>query len=101
MEIGSLVETVGDFTRVQIEWGFGYPKKGELLVVSDITKHPNKQMDKKGIVLLNFYEYPNLVGVCDKTYQGKYNFLELQKPMNVEYLLNREQSVQECDTTKD
>jgi hypothetical protein len=86
MKVGSLVECVADFTRSEIEWGFSYPKRGEVLTVSDISRHPNKSCDTKGIVLLNFEEYPYLVGVCDKTYRGKDNFIELQPPMDMVFI---------------
>lgn len=83
MQVGSLVETVGDFKQVEMEWGFVYPKKGEILVVSNITEHPNNKCRKKGIILLHFDEYPKLFGICDKTYKGESNFIELQPPIEV------------------
>lgn len=83
MQIESLVETVGDFSQLEMEWGFTYPKKGEILVVSNITQHPNDKNRKKGIVLLHFNEYPKLFGICDKTYKGEPNFIELQPPLEV------------------
>jgi len=87
MQIESIVETVGDFETVRMQWGLPYPKKGDVLTVMAITKHPNSDVSKKGIVLLHFEEIPNLTGVCDKTINGKSNFVELLLPDNIEELL--------------
>lgn len=87
MQIGSIVETVGDFEDVRREWGLPYPKKGDVLTVMGITKHPNKDVSRKGIVLLHFDEIPNLTGVCDKQINGKPNFVELLLPDDIEELL--------------
>lgn len=83
MEVGSLVETITSFEDERIEWGFDYPRKGDLLVVSWIEEHPNRSVRKKGIVLLHFQEKPTLPGVCDRQCNGKENFRELQPPMVV------------------
>lgn len=87
MKIGSIVETVGDFEDVRREWGLPYPKKGDVLTVSSITEHPHISVRKKGIVLLNFEEIPNLIGVCDKKVNGSPNFIELSLPNDIEELL--------------
>ena len=87
MKVGSLVETVADFENLRREWGLPYPKKGDVLTVMAITKHPNNFVSRKGIVLLHFEEIPNLHGVCDKQVTGKPNFLELQLPDDIEELL--------------
>jgi hypothetical protein len=87
MQIGSIVETVGDFETVRMQWGFPYPKEGDVLTVMAITKHPNREVSKKGIVLLHFEEIPNLTGVCNKTINGKPNFVELLLPDDIEELL--------------
>ncbi len=87
MQVGSIVETVGDFETVRIQWGLPYPKKGDVLTVMAITKHPNRDVSKKGIVLLHFEEIPNLTGVCDKTINDKPNFVELLLPDDIEELL--------------
>lgn len=87
MQIGSIVETVGDFEQLRIEWGLPYPKNGDVLTICAITKHPNPKANKKGIVLLHFEEIPNLVGVCDKKVDGNPNFVELMLPDDVEELL--------------
>lgn len=87
MQIGSIVETVGDFEDIRREWGLPYPKKGDVLTVMAITKHPNSNVSKKGIVLLHFEEIPNLTGICDKQINGKPNFVELLLPDDIEELL--------------
>lgn len=87
MQIGSIVVTTGDFEKVRFEWGLPYPKKGDVLTVCSITKHPNSHCNKKGIVLLKFDEIPSLVGVCDKTINGDPNFIELPLPDDIEELL--------------
>jgi hypothetical protein len=87
MQIGSIVETVGNFETERKNWGLPYPKTGEVLTVMAITKHPNKDVSRKGIVLLHFEEIPNLTGICDKTIQGKLNFVELLLPDDIEELL--------------
>lgn len=87
MKVGSIVETVADFEMERIEWGLQYPKKGDVLTVSSITKHPNKQVSGKGIVLLNFEELPMLPGLCDKTIRGKDNFIELLLPDDIEEII--------------
>lgn len=86
MQVGSIVETVGDFETVRMQWGLPYPKKGDVLTVMAITKHPNRDVSKKGIVLLHFEEIPNLTGVCDKTINGKPNFVELLLTDDIEEL---------------
>ena len=87
MKIGSVVETVGDFEDLRKQWGFPYPKKGEVLTVIAITKHPNNDVSRKGIVLLHFEEIPKLTGVCDKQINGEPNFVELLLPDDIEKLL--------------
>ena len=77
MKVGSLVETVTSFEEQRRTWGFNYPKKGEILRVRDIQAHPNKSVRNKGISLLYFEEYPDLVGICDKTIHNEPNFLEI------------------------
>lgn len=87
MEIGSIVETVGDFEEIRGVWGLPYPKKGDVLTISGITKHANRKVDRKGIVLLHFEEIPNLPGICDKQINGEPNFVELLLPGCVEELI--------------
>ena len=53
MQIGSIVETVGNFETERKNWGWPYPKTGDVLTVMAITKHPNADVSKKGIVLLH------------------------------------------------
>ena len=87
MKTGSIVETVGDFESIRKEYSLPYPKKGDVLTVIGITKHPNKDVSKQGIVLLHFAEIPSLPGVCDKQVNGKLNFMELILPDEIEELL--------------
>lgn len=87
MRVGSIVETVGDFEEVRNLWGFPYPKKGDVLVVSAVVRHPNDNVARRGIVLLYFEELPNLTGVCDKTIDGKPNFIELVLPDDMDETL--------------
>ena len=42
MEIGSIVETVGNFETERKNWGLPYPKTGDVITVMAITKHPKK-----------------------------------------------------------
>lgn len=97
MQIGSLVETVGNFEQVRKEWGLPYPKKGDVLTVCAITKHPNEEVSRMGIVLLHFEEIPRLTGVCDKTIHGKPNFVELMLPDDIEEILKAPME-RECST---
>ena len=99
MQIGSIVETVGDFEQVRREWGLPYPKKGDVLTVMAITKHPNIEVSRMGIVLLHFEEIPNLTGVCDKTVNGKPNFVELRLQDDIEELLKAPLET-ECSTCR-
>lgn len=96
MEVGSLVETIGDFTELRMTWNLPYPKKGKILTVASIILHHNNHSRKKGIVLLKFEELPNLVEVCDKTINGKINFVEVLPPVDlawVEALLKKKENV--------
>lgn len=77
MKIGSIVETVVDFGAERRIYGLAYPKKGDVLTVSSITKHPNNDVSNRGIVLLHFEEISNLIGVCDKKVDNTPNFVEL------------------------
>ena len=87
MKIGSIVETVGDFSEERKVWGLDYPYIGDVLTVSFIEEHPNDEVREAGIVLLHFEELPNLIGLCDRTYDNKPNFLELTLPDDLfEYL---------------
>ena len=90
MQIGSLVETVGDFEEIRSTWHLPYPKKGDILTISGISKHGNSSVSKKGIVLLNFEELPNLVGVCDKTIHGEPNFVEVLPPITMSEVFKKE-----------
>ena len=49
MQVESIVETVGNFEDIRKIWGLPYPYKGDILTVSAITKHRNKQVSNKGI----------------------------------------------------
>ena len=98
MKIGSIVHTVADFEELRVQWGFPYPKKGDVLTVSSIAKHPNNDVDKAGVVLLNFEELPSLVGVCDKKIDGKPNFLELILPGDIEEILKAPIEMDEDET---
>lgn len=80
MKIGGLVETVANFEELRELYGFPYPKKGDVLTVSDISRHPNRSVSRKGIVLLSFEELPELMGVCDRKVNGDWNFRELVVP---------------------
>ena len=77
MRIGSIVETVADFTEVSKVWGYNYPDKGQLLTIRLIEDHPVPDVAALGIVLLYFEELPDLVGVCNKKADGIPNFVEL------------------------
>jgi hypothetical protein len=87
MQIGSIVETVGDFEDLRGVWGLPYPKKGDVLTVAGIDKHLNPKLRQKGVALLRFEEILNLMGVCDKRIDGRANFVELQLPEEIEELL--------------
>jgi hypothetical protein len=87
MQVGSIVETVGDFEELRKIWNLPYPKKGDGLTVKAIFKHPSKETSKKGIVLLHFEEIPELPGICDKDINGKPNFIELLLPDDIEELM--------------
>lgn len=96
MEIGSIVETVADFESERRYWGLPYPKKGRVLTVSSISKHPVEDVSRLGIVLLTFEEIPNLKQICDKKVNGEPNFIELilpddileifEQPVEVDYI---------------
>lgn len=80
MKVGSHVETVGDFEEEWKSWDLPYPNKGDVLTVSHIAPHPNKECNDAGIVLLSFEEKPSLPGLCDKKIDGEVNFVELRLP---------------------
>jgi len=80
-------ETVVSFERMRQIWGFPYPKKGDVLTVSCISKHGEPHMNKIGAVLLHFEEIPNLIGVSSMMKDGSYNFKELLLPDDIEELL--------------
>lgn len=86
MQAGSLVETVGNFDSVRLFWGYNYPKKGDVLTISNLEPHHNEECRAKGIMLLYFEELPDLVGVCDKNMKDEPNFIELQPPMDLEFV---------------
>lgn len=90
MEVGSLVETISDFEESRITWGLPYPKKGDILTISSITPHHVSHCRKLGIVLLEFYELPNLIPICDKDINGKVNFIELLPLINIEELIEEQ-----------
>lgn len=83
MKIDDIVVTVNDFEELRKEWGFNYPKKGAILTISNITEHPNLNVNKKGIVLLHFKEIPDLIGVCDKQIDGTPNFIKINQKINL------------------
>jgi hypothetical protein len=85
MQIGSLVETVADFTEERNTYRLPYPNKGDMLVVSDMKDHNNAECRKHGIVLLFFEEIPNMIGICDKQMDGTPNFIELMPPIEADY----------------
>jgi hypothetical protein len=87
MRVGSITETVGDFEEVRRRWKLPYPKKGDILTVSAIVEHPNKDVRKKGIVLLYFEELPSLIGVCNKQVNNKPNFVELLLPDSIQEII--------------
>ncbi len=88
MKKGSIVQAVVGFEVVRQQWGYSYPKKGDILTVSEVAKHPNPKVSKAGIVLLYFEELPNMIGICDKTINGCPNFLELHLPDCIEEALS-------------
>lgn len=87
MEIGSLVKCVTSFEILRRTWGFDYPKMGEILTVKNISEHSNKECHEEGIVLLEFYERPDLIPVCDRQFNGNHNFIELLPNVNLELAL--------------
>jgi hypothetical protein len=95
MRVGSIVETVADFEQLRRVWNLPYPKKGDVLTVSAITRHPNPEVNKRGIVFLHFEELPGLTGLCNKTIYNKPNFLELTLPDEIMELL--EQPIEEVE----
>jgi hypothetical protein len=82
MQVGSLVECVADFSKIEEQWNVSYPKQKEILTITNIAPHPNAELRTKEIVLLEFDEYPDIPGLCDKTEEGVDNFVELQPPMD-------------------
>lgn len=82
MQVDSLVKVEADFSEQQLHWpDIEYPVKDSVITVSNISPHPDKQTRDLGIVLLEFHEYPNTPGLCDKTINGEHNFIEVQPPM--------------------
>ena len=77
MNKGSLVKTLADFTELSKIWNFEYPKQGSVLTVASAIPHHNVSCRKKGILLLTFEEYPNLVPISHKTVTDVYNFIEI------------------------
>lgn len=87
MKIGSIVETIECFEELRKTWKIPYPKKGDVLTVKSITKHPNNECKAKGIVMLQFEELNNPFGICDKQVNGKHNFVEMQLSDDIEEML--------------
>jgi hypothetical protein len=82
MQVDSLVKVETDFTEQQLRHpDIDYPVKDTIITVSNISPHPNKEVRDLGIVLLEFYEHPDGIPLCDKTVNGDHNFVELQPPM--------------------
>jgi hypothetical protein len=80
MQIGSLVQTVGDFSETQSHWPeITFPKQGDILTIKDIEPHHAM----KGVMLLHFEEFNHPSGICDKT-KNKINFIEIQPPMVID-----------------
>lgn len=77
METGSLVKCVVSFELLRKQWGFDYPKMGDILTVSQVIEHPNKECRDAGIVCLRFVEKPRLCDVSDRQINGNHNFIEL------------------------
>jgi len=90
MQVGSIVEVVANFEHLRRTWGIPYPKKGDVLTISGITKHPNKKARENNIVLLSFEETPFLIGICDKKFDSTPNFIELLLHDEIKKLLNLE-----------
>ena len=65
MQVGSLVQTVGDFTEVRKDWGHlvEYPNKGDILTVISVSPHLHKNMRRIGAVMLVFEELNNKLGI--------------------------------------
>lgn len=83
MNIGDLVQTVGNFESLRKIYKFPYPKIGDILTISKIESHPNYSLRKDGIILLFFEELPDLVGVCDKTIENIPNFVKIEITKNL------------------
>lgn len=66
MKKGSIVETVNCFKHLSQLYNLDYPSKGDVLTVSFISEHPDKECRSKGIVLLHFEELNNHLGICNK-----------------------------------
>lgn len=88
MQTGSICQCVVDNSELEKAWGWKYPKLNEVLTVSAITEHPNLKVQKAGIVLLYFEEYPFLIGQCDKNIEGIPNYVELRLPDDIEEILS-------------
>ena len=79
IHIGSKVIAQTGFKKLRKIYGFPYPRKDQVLTVSQISMHPNPECREKGIVLLRFLETPDLtIGVCDRKVNGKLNFKEVE-----------------------
>jgi hypothetical protein len=89
------VKCVVSFESLRKTWGFDYPKMGEILTVSQIKEHHDKECRDAGIVLLRFYERQNCCDLSDKQINGNHNFIELMP--NIDLAVEIDISAQSVD----
>jgi len=76
--IGESVTTFADFADLRKEWGYPYPKIGEVLTIERVEDHPDQECKDNGIVLLQFKEKPGLCGVCNKNMNHQLSFVKIK-----------------------
>lgn len=79
MNINSLVECVHDFTMLKKIWKIEYPEKGDILTVSNISRHPRDS----SLIMLSFHEKPDIPPLCLNPIDKKHNFIEIQEPLQI------------------
>ena len=73
---GTKLVCVDHSDELEQEWGWAYPKVGEVVTVWHSELHTEPECAASGIYLLHLYRYEHIfTGICDRTIDGTFNFL--------------------------
>jgi hypothetical protein len=76
---GNKVVTVASFELLKNTYNLPYPTKGDELTIRSVRLHHNHDLAKKGVLLLEFEEIGDILKICNKTKDGKPNFIKIRK----------------------